>query len=259
MFYKGELRMNLEVKEKFLSNWKKYFGMSELPIVCYYGDDFGSAVKVKSSGKWSCLIAELIRVRKGKSLKYDEASLGCGGAKRQLGYTDNVMPGFEYFLSCGIPGRMEGERYIRTPEMVLELQKIRKQLPVNGKNIVFKRWDNLVETDNPEIVIFFAKPDVLSGLFSLANFDQTEPNGTFCPFGSGCDSIIYYPYLEKDAERPRAVIGMFDPSARPYVPADILTFSVPMVKFVKMINVMDESFLITESWKKILKKLYAVR
>jgi hypothetical protein len=190
---------------------------------------------------------------------YNEASLGCGGAKRQLGYADNVMPDFEYFLSCGIPGQIEGERYIRTPEMVLELQKIQKQLPVNGKNIVFKRWDKLVETDNPEIVIFFAKPDVLSGLFTLANFDQIEPNGTFCPFGSGCGSIIYYPYLEKDAERPRAVIGMFDPSARPYVPVDMLTFSVPMVRFVKMIDYMDESFLITNSWKKVFKRLNTVR
>jgi hypothetical protein len=251
--------MNLEIKEKFLNNWYKYFGHSELPIVCYYGDDAGTAAKVKQSVKWSCLIVELIRVRKGKSLKYNEASLGCDGAKRYLGYTNEIMPGFEYFLSCGIPGQMEGERYIRTPDMVLEILKRQKQLPIDGKNIIFKRWDKLTETDNPEIVIFFSKPDVLSGLFTLANFDQTEPNGTFCPFGSGCGSIIYYPYLEKDAERPRAVIGMFDPSARPYVPSDILTFSVPMARFVKMIDFMDESFLTTEAWKKVLKKINTVR
>jgi hypothetical protein len=250
--------MNLEIKEKFLYNWHKYFDNAELPIICYYGDDHGTADKVKPSAKWSCIIAELIRVRKGKSLKYNEASLGCGGAKRQLGYADSVMPGFEYFLSCGISGQMEGERYIRTPEMVLEIVKNQIKLPVEGKNIVFKRWDKLAETDDPEIVIFFAKPDVLSGLFTLANFDQTEPNGTFCPFGSGCASIVYHPYLERGAERPRAVIGMFDPSARPYVPSDTLTFSVPMVRFVKMIDYMDESFLITESWKKVFKRINIV-
>src|SRR5208283_136858 len=104
-------------------------------------------------------------------------------------------------------------------------------------------------TDEPAVVIFFARPDVLSGLFTLANFDQTEPNGTYTPFGSGCASIVAYPYLEKDKDRPRAVLGMFDPSARPCVPKDTLSFAVPMVKFEKMIDYWEESFMITHTWK----------
>jgi hypothetical protein len=113
----------------------------------------------------------------------------------------------------------------------------------------------LQEFDVPAVVIFFAKPDVLSGLFTLANFDQTEPNSTFTPFGAGCGSIVHYPYLEKDKERPRAVIGMFDPSARPCVPRDTLSFAVPMVKFEKMIQYMEVSFLITSTWKTIKKRI----
>ena len=167
------------------------------------------------------------------------------GAKRYLGYTDKMRPGFEYFLSCGNE-QTEGERYLRTPEMVNEFMKNQKTLPAEGRNIVFKRWDNLTEEDNPEVVIFFALPDVLSGLFTLANFDQTEPNGTFCPFGAGCGSIVHYPWLESATERQRAVIGMFDPSARPCVPENVLTFAVPAGRFEKMIGYMEESFLITE-------------
>jgi hypothetical protein len=247
--------MDMNIKEKFLDRWDKYFGASELPIICYYGDQDGAAEHVEPTKNWSCLICELARVRKGSSLSYNESALGCGGAKRYLGFSASIAPKFEYFLSCGIPGEMEGERYIRTPEMVLEFQKNQKQLPIQGKNIIFKRWDKLIETDNPEIVIFFATPDVLSGLFTLANFDQTEPNSSITPFAAGCGSIIYYPYLEKDAERPRAVIGLFDPSARTCVPSNTLTFSVPMVKFIKMIDYMDESFLITNTWKKVRKRI----
>ena len=92
----------------------------------------------------------------------------------------------------------------------------------------------ITENDNPDVVIFFATPDILSGLFTLANFDQSEPNSTFAPFGAGCGSIVHYPYLEKDKERPRAVIGMFDPSARICVTSGELSFSVPMVKFLKI-------------------------
>jgi len=49
---------------------------------------------------------------------------------------------------------------------------------------------------------------------------------------------------------------MFDVSARPCVPEGVLSFSVPMVKFMKMIGYMDESFLITDSWKKVQKEFY---
>lgn len=113
----------------------------------------------------------------------------------------------------------------------------------------------LEEWDEPAVVIFFARPDVLSGLFTLANFDEAEPNGVFVPFAAGCGSIVHYPYLEKDSERPRGVLGMFDVSARPFVPENVLTFSVPMNKFVRMIDNMNESFLITRSWAKVNRRI----
>lgn len=110
------------------------------------------------------------------------------------------------------------------------LYQIRKSFRLKKKNIFFKRWGNLFEEDNPEAVVFFAIPDVLSGLFTLANFDQTEPNATYTPFGAGCSLIVHYPYLEKNSESERAVIGLFDPSARPYVTGNMLTFALPVKK-----------------------------
>ncbi len=124
-----------------------------------------------------------------------------------------------------------------------------------GKLTVFKRWDMLEASDNPEVVIFFAQTDVLSGLFTLTNFDEIEPNGVFAPFCAGCASIVQYPYLEKEAERPRGVLGMFDVSARPFVPSNTLTFAVPMNRFIRMIKNMSKSFLITQSWSKVRKRI----
>jgi hypothetical protein len=166
-----------------------------------------------------------------------------------------MMPRFEYFLSCGIPGRIEGERYKKSPELVQESMKHLPVFKAPAHFIVFKRWDRLEATDEPAIVIFFAKPDVLSGLFTLANYDEAEQNGVIAPFGAGCSSIVMYPYLEKDAQRPRAVLGMFDVSARPFVHKETLTFAVPMRKFERMIVNMEESFLITSSWEKVRKRI----
>jgi len=247
--------MNIEVRDHFIHQWKKYFNNADLPITFYYTNDPGNATLMPSSGRWNCLICELQRVRSGQSLAFSSESLKCGGARRYLGFTDKMRPNFEYFLSCGIENKMEGERYIRTPGLVEELMKNQKKLKISGKYIVFKRWDNLDEIDNPDVAIFFATPDILSGLFTLANYDQSEPNSTFAPFGAGCGSIVHYPYIEKDSERPRAVLGMFDVSARPCVPSGILTFSVPVVKFTKMISYMDESFFITDSWKTVQNRI----
>jgi hypothetical protein len=124
-----------------------------------------------------------------------------------------------------------------------------------GRFIVFKRWDKLEKTDSPEVVICFARPDVLSGLFTLASFDEAGQDMVIAPFGSGCSSIVHDPYLEVKSPNPRGVIGMFDVSARPYVPADMLTFAAPMSKFTRMIDNMEESFLITPSWAKVQKRI----
>jgi uncharacterized protein (DUF169 family) len=246
--------MDLELKETFIAKWKEYFGKAELPVTFYYTHTDGGAEWAEKPHGWSCIICELAKVRNGKSLVFNSDRVTCGGGKRYLGYTDKMRPGFEYFLSCGNE-KTEGERYLRSPELVKEFMKHQKTLPVSGMNIVFKRWDKLEESDDPQVVIFFATPDVLSGLFTLANFDQSEPNGTFTPFGSGCSSIIHFPYLESRSDRQRAVIGMFDPSARKCVTDNIITFAVPMKRFERMIGYMEESFLITDTWSVIRKRL----
>ena len=247
--------MDINVKEKFEALWKKYFNGAELPVVFYYTDHPNRKELVQHSSGHRCLIFDLQEVRKGKTLTFSVDSLGCPGGKRYLGFMDTISPNFEYFLSYGIPRKLEGERYKKTPELVKELMKNIPKFKAPLEFIVFKRWDKIKETDNPEVIIFFCKPDVLSGLFTLANFDEVEPNGIFAPFSAGCGSIVQYPYLERESDRQRGVLGMFDISARPYVQENVLTFSVPVNKFVKMADNMEESFLITPSWNKVAGRI----
>ena len=248
--------MDTSIKEQFLTLWKKYFNNAELPITFYYTDETGHAEAVKPDSVPRCVIGALVKVREGQSLCFDVDAIGCPGGKRYLGFAQEIMPDFEYFLSCGIPGKLEGERYKKTPEMVREfMEKHSPEFKAPAKYIVFKRWDKLVESDSPEVVIIFARPDVLSGLVTLSSFDEAEQNTEIAPFGSGCSTIVYYPYLEAKSPNPRGVIGMFDISARPYVPEGMLTFAAPMSKFTRMIDNMEESFLITPSWAQVQKRI----
>ncbi len=243
------------MKEKFIEGWKKYFNGADLPIAFYYSHEAGNAEIVNPPSGHQCFIGVLSKVRRGTSLCFDVNSIGCGGGKRYLGFTEEIMPNFEYFLSCGIPGKLEGERYKKTPELVKEAMKKLPIFKAPAQFIIFKRWDKLEQADHPEVVIFFAPPDVLSGLFTLTNFDEAEPNGIFTPFSAGCGTIVQYPYLEKDSTRPRGVLGMFDVSARPFVPKETLTLALPMKKFQRMIENMEESFLITPSWGKVKARI----
>ncbi|OGN98776.1 MAG: hypothetical protein A2Y89_05750, partial [Chloroflexi bacterium RBG_13_51_18] len=167
--------MDTAFKEKFLKLWKKYFNDAALPITFYYTDNPVNAEIVKPGSVPNCVIGALVKVQKGQSLAFDVDAVGCPGGKRYLGFAENLMPNFEYFLSCGIPGKLEGERYKKSPEMVKEYMQ--KHAPVTkapAKYIVFKRWDNLVKEDVPKVVVFFAMPDALAGLYTLASFDEVE-------------------------------------------------------------------------------------
>ena len=82
--------------------------------------------------------------------------------------------------------------------------------------------------------------------------DQEQP-GTV--FAAGCGAIVQYPYLQKGAARPRAVLGMFDISARMSVPADALTLAVPINKFQRMVANMDESFLTANTWGNVQRRI----
>ncbi len=247
--------MDIKIKEKFSVLWKKYFNDADLPITFYYTDEEGHAELIKPHSAPRCVIEALSNVRQGSSYCFNADSIGCFGGRRYLGFAVKIRPNFEYFLSCGIPGKLEGERYKKSPELVKESMQYSPPFKAPARLVVFKRWDMLEESDNPEVAIFFAPPDVLSGLFTLANFDEAEPNGVFAPFGAGCSAIVQYPYQEKDSKRPRGVIGMFDVSARPCVPENVLTFSAPMNKLVRMIENMEESFLITDSWRKVQQRI----
>jgi hypothetical protein len=249
--------LDLTFKEQFLTQWRKYFGGAELPITFYYTDEPNHAPLVAPTEAPHCLIDGLERVRAGESLAFNGPSIACRGGKRFTGFSQTLGKKFNYFLSCGIPGELEGERYKKAPELVDEWVKKQPLLVAPGKYLVFKRWDSLESDDEPSVIIFFARPDVLSGLFTLANFDQTNSQGVMSPMGSGCAAIIQYPLLELGSIQPHPIIGMFDVSARPHIQSDRLTFAIPWPKFWTMVENMDESFLITSTWRAVQERIEA--
>ncbi|MCU0610847.1 MAG: DUF169 domain-containing protein [Candidatus Eisenbacteria bacterium] len=247
--------MDPTISQRFAEGWKRYFPGSELPIAYWYSDSVDPATQAPHATGHRCIICDLARVRRGDVIAFDKTAVACGGGKRYLGFSSELHPRFEHFLSCGIPGKLEGERYKKSPRLVREMMKEQAAFEAPGRYIIFAPWDLLRGPDQPEVVVFFATCDVLAGLFTLANYDRVDPHGVIAPMGSGCSSIVQHPRRELASDEPRAVLGMFDVSARPCVAGSELTFAVPWPLFTRMVANMDESFLITPSWTKVRDRI----
>ncbi len=246
--------MDLDLKQRFLSAWTERFGNADLPVGLWYSDAPAVPAAAPKEG-WSCFIADLRRAVDGVSISVDVDGVGCFGGKRFLGFTQKIAPNMDYFLSCGIPGVLEGERYKSSPEVARAAVERQAPYQAEGRYLNLRRWDLLTDKDEPEVIVFLARGDVLSGLFTLANFDRVDPYGVIAPFSSGCGSVVTFPFQERAEAQPRAVLGMFDPSARPHVEPDRFSFAVPMKRFVTMVDSMPESFLIAPAWGKLRPRL----
>ena len=251
--------MNHSLQQAVLEKWKKYFGGAELPLGLFYTDDGAYGRFLRPAGKQGdaarCLVGRLSDARRGETVVFSKETAGCPGGTRYAGFTTAMGPSFKYFLSCGIPGKMEGERYKKTPEIVEEMNRDAAAFAAPAKFLVFKRWDKFAEAEEPLAAVVFAEPDTLAGLFTLANFRAADPFGVIIPFSAGCGSLVHYPLLEAGRDRPRGVIGLFDPSARPHVGPNVLSFAAPGTKFAQMVEDMDESFLTTPTWDRIRERM----
>ena len=69
-----------------------------------------------------------------------------------------------------------------------------------------------------EGILFFATPDMLSGLATWAFFDNNADDAVSCIFGSGCSSVVAQAVKENRTGGRRTFIGLLDPSVRPYAP-----------------------------------------
>ena len=247
--------MNLFSEE----TWKRFeetLGLRESPLGIYYTNDKPEGVTPKE-GISGCMIGLLQNARKkGKTVYFDKNHFGCPGGGYYMGFLEKARPDIEYFLSCGIPGELEGERYIKTPELARKYFGLMKPRPAPANYCVFKPIESFQQGNvKPEVVAFFAPPDILSGLFTLTNYALETTDAVYTPFGSGCSTILTYPLKEGEKEAPRAVIGMFDVSARPMVEKDTLTIAMSYSVFSKLLENVSDSFLQTESWKKVLHRI----
>jgi hypothetical protein len=158
-------------------------------------------------------------------------------------------------VSTGIPNRIEGERYLESPEVTKMFFKAIDPRPAPASFCVFKPLSLFTDFEKPELVIFFARTESICGLHQLATFTTNDFEAVLSPFGPGCAGILTWPLHLLVQEKSKAVLGGWDPTERRYVKTDELTFTVPWEMYLSMVSRWRESFLITKTWDSVRKKI----
>lgn len=185
----------------------------------------------------------------------------CDGTPLTLS-VDNVLCGGGSFYTAFAPMQeripvfvSETEHYKQTKEQVKEyLDRLNVSLS-EKPYLNFVRMDQLTDLDCIEGILFFATPDILSGLCSWAFFDNNADDAVSVRFASGCCSMITFAIKENLLGGRRCFIGMLDPSARPLIPKDELTFAVPISRFKEILETMEDSALFQKAFTVLSKRI----
>jgi uncharacterized protein (DUF169 family) len=222
------------------------------PLAFFYVDRVPEATKLPTGAR-TCVVAMLAHARRGATVAVARDNFGCGGGGYYLGFC-SARPEIAEFVSTGIPGKMEGEHYKQSPDLVRAYQAHNPVRPAPADYAVCKPVSALAPTETPEVIVCLGMPDELSALVGLANYAR-EDDAVITPFGSGCNSLFSRPLLEATQPQPRAVLGLFDPSARPYVESEELSFAAPLALWEEMVGNAGESFLKTVTWEVLRKRI----
>ncbi len=229
----------------FLTDYREAFGEhAPLPLLFYYSDQ-ALAETEKTNG---CFFKRLNDVREGHPASLNAENIGCGGGKFYTGFAP-MGEHIPTFVS-------QKERYKQTPEMVTDYIHTLDIQQTNKAYLNFIRLDQATTFDNMEGLLFFATPDILSGLCTWAFFDNNAPDAVTTLFGSGCSVVVTAAVRENRLKGKRTFLGLFDPSVRPYVGANELSFVIPASRFASMCNTMRQSCLFdTHAWSKVRARI----
>ncbi len=205
---------------------------------------------------FACVVGLLWRARKlGKPAYFDQARFGCLGGAFYLGFLKPQLEFITHYVSTGIPNILEGECYLESPEVTRRFFKTIDPRPAPAQFCVFKALSQFSPEETPEVVIFFARGEVISGLNQLATFVTNDFEAVMSPFGAGCGNLVAWPLKYLERGQLKAVLGGWDPSDRKFLKPDEITFAAPWEMFARMTTRYRESFLTRPAWASVRKKI----
>jgi hypothetical protein len=232
------------------------FGPKAGEILCREREAAGQIDWQKVFGNFSCITGNILLARKKKKAAWiSREEYGCPGGLFYSGVDAPYLEFIPHYVSTGIPGHFDGEHYMASPEAMRAFLEDTAPPAPTGKYCVMKPLDQFTPEETPLAVTFFARPEVLTGLHTLAVYTAGHHHVVVSPFGPTCGIVIAWPLAYQQRGEERAVLGGFDPSARKFLKTDELVFSVSLNLYHKMLDAMETSLLTRHTWEGVRKKV----
>jgi len=195
-------------------------------------------------GMFSCIFQSVWRARRKKTAAcFDPEHFGCLGGAFCLGYIKPQLEAIVHYVSTGFGDQMPGEHYLDSPEAVRAMFDALDPRPAPAKYCVFKPLSMFETDEQPELVVFFDRPDVIAGLHQLCAYVTNDLEVVRSPMGAGCYGAVGWPIKYLEQGKLKAVLGAWDPACRKFFRTDEITFTVPTELFRMMVERWRESFL----------------
>lgn len=230
--------------QEFILKFREAFGeAAPLPIAFWYGD---GAVNADSRVP-RCMIGAIRKVCEGGALTLSAENVQCGGGGLYTAFRP-MFEGVPYFVSAT-------ERYKQKPEQVRAYVESLEIELTDKPYLNFVRIDQLLDWEGIEAVVFFATPDILSGLCAWTFFDNDADDAVVTKFASGCAAVVSFATVENRKGGRSCFLGMFDPSARPLIPKNEMSFAIPMSRFSEMLTTMPDSALYQKAFSVVRRRI----
>ena len=271
------------------SKIESYLNLELNPVAVIWSNDKpGKALQFKQ-GKYACAMRLVAAAAKGRTAVLDANTSGCVTAASAFGFggfEDKWLLGMDYyygFLSCGMKDKgidedlkelinaaakqgaapqnmvhllLEGEGYKKTRELVKEHVESWPVFQIEEKYVVLKPLEDVdSDRETPVQIIFFANPNQLSALITLASCSTGRSDMVKVGGGSACQDVGLFAYQESRERNPRAILGFKDIFARNNlkrtIGQDKMTLTVPIKLFMTMEQDADDSLLARDTWKEL--------
>ncbi len=221
--------------------------------VCAYGSGRIPENAVRSSSVGHCLAYSIYKIASGsiKGPVYvgnegDQPFCRCVGGPAWFGYSsfDPCLPGL---MSTGSKGMANcAPKYLKKDECIaISTYKALGRISPLGKYAVMRCSEDMHDDPGVKCIICFASGEQIRDLCALAHFRSHDVfNLISVPWGPSCATLVTYPAgMAENASSDRIYIGPTDPSAREWLPDNLMAMGIPVGVARMMAEDTQQSFL----------------
>lgn len=238
-----------------ITNLLELLGNMAEPLGIVYSDSPPTNALTPMGRGHDCIINYTRMARtQNKAVYFSADAQGCRGGWVYLGFLLPPPDGIAEFVTTGGTG-FEGERYLPAPASMHRFFAALNLQPAPAPYCIIQPLHLFAEDQRPDFVIFHCRGEALTGLCQLAYFALDAHDAVVMPFGAGCSNILAWPQFYQRSGMAKAVVGGVDPSCRPFMKVDELSFTVSFDTFHTMLEAVPHSFLHTKTWSGVRKRI----